>query len=174
MQILLFSDTHGEVLRSIAMLQAHPEVDVCLHLGDVGFDHSILGHIPIVNGNHDHHAYPMQREMQFGAFRTLALHGHQFESMMFEHLRESPYLNQNLDNCMTLLYDEMVSYAKRHSYDMILFGHTHIAYFEKRDGIYLCNPGSLCYSHDGRPPSYAILSVEEKITATFYFSTETG
>jgi len=41
--------------------------------------------------------------------------------------------------------------------DALVFGHTHLPLAEKRDGIYLLNPGSVAIPKGGNPPSYALL-----------------
>lgn len=46
--------------------------------------------------------------------------------------------------------------------DLICYGHTHSAFFEKEHGIYFFNPGSLC----GHSASFGILTIDSKnITA---------
>lgn len=172
MKYLLVSDTHGELDRLQAVVEAHPEVDGYLHMGDVGFAHPILKQFSIVCGNHDQNKYPKERWIQLGNFHTLMVHGHRFEYVVVEAMQKEEQLWKSWDDCMNLLYEEMVRFGKANQLDLILFGHTHTAFFAQKDGIYLCNPGSLCFSHDGRPPSYAILNVEETLSVQFYFLEE--
>lgn len=172
MRILLLSDTHGEETRTRAVLQKHQDVDAIYHLGDVGPNDRYLGRIPIVCGNHDNHKYPMELLLELQGYRTLLTHGHSFEYTIVEQMSKQPDLWKDWNQCLELLYDEMVKYAKVKQLDMILFGHTHTAHFEQRDGIYLCNPGSLCFSRDGSCASYAILTIDKQVSAQFYFLEE--
>lgn len=159
MDYLLISDVHGECERMKEVYGKYADLDGHLLLGDVGFEDPILNRFSIINGNHDQHRYPEKRIFRLQELWTLMIHGHYFEYVVVEQMKKQPHLWKSWDECMNLLYDEIARYAKVQGFDMVLFGHTHTAFFEQRDGIYLCNPGSLCFSHDGRPPSYAILSV---------------
>jgi len=63
--------------------------------------------------------------------------------------------------------EQLLSYGKQHDADVILFGHTHQALSEQRDGIQLLNPGTLW----GRAPflSYGILELTpQQIRATIH------
>lgn len=161
MKLLVMSDTHGELRRAKMAVKAHRDVDYILHLGDVGFDKHCIPAAYIVCGNHDHHKYVKEIEMDFDGIHTLMVHGDCFEYELVERMQEDDELWRSWDDCMDILYDSAIKRAKKGGYQMILFGHTHTAFFEERDGVYLCNPGSLCFSHDGRNPSYAIVTVED-------------
>ena len=50
MNILLLSDTHGEQKRMQAICREHPAMDLYVHLGDIGFDPSLLEGFHIVQG----------------------------------------------------------------------------------------------------------------------------
>lgn len=173
MKLLLISDTHGEFLATNRIILEHPEMDYYFHLGDIGFDKSYFPKMIIVNGNHDAKQFPQTLTYELEGMNILLTHGDYFEYSIIEAMQKNQELWQSWETCLSMMYDEMVLYAKRHGYQAIFFGHTHTAHFEKRDGIYLCNPGSLLFSHDGRNPSYAILDVEFKeMKCTFYFLDE--
>jgi len=55
--------------------------------------------------------------------------------------------------------DRLFLEAKHLGAEAAFFGHTHVAYCEKRDGIWLVNPGA-CSSISGRP-SYAVAELTE-------------
>ena len=160
MKLLVMSDTHGELKRTREVIQEHRDVDFIIHLGDVGFDKYYLPNAYIVCGNHDQHKYVKEMEMNFNGIQTLMVHGDCFEYALVERMQKDDTLWTSWDACMDIMYDCAVQRAIKQKVQMVLFGHTHTAYFEKRKGIYLCNPGSLCFSHDGRNPSYAILTIE--------------
>lgn len=42
--------------------------------------------------------------------------------------------------------------------DILLYGHTHIPRADRKDGIFLLNPGSISLPKEGHPNSYGILS----------------
>ena len=53
-------------------------------------------------------------------------------------------------------YGSLLASAKAEGVDAVLFGHTHVPFMEKREGILMLNPGSL------RNPDreYAIIEIE--------------
>ena len=42
--------------------------------------------------------------------------------------------------------------------DALLHGHTHVLRCEKKDGIWILNPGSVAIPKEGNPPTYAVLN----------------
>lgn len=50
--------------------------------------------------------------------------------------------------------------AKQNSYDIVLFGHTHISQVLYEDGIYFVNPGSCSNAREGHN-SYAVIDIAE-------------
>ncbi len=51
--------------------------------------------------------------------------------------------------------------AKNNRYDIVLYGHTHIAKILYEDGIYFVNPGSCSNAREGRN-SYAVIDITEQ------------
>lgn len=173
MRYLLMSDTHGELQRALYIVRQHKDIDGCFHLGDVGFDEQYLPPMLIACGNHDRHKYPSELSITLANLPTLLVHGHRFEYELIERMETEIDLWRDWEQCMDILYETISTYAQTHGYGMVLFGHTHTAHFEKRNGVWLCNPGSLCFSHDGRKPSYAILDIEnENVQCEFHFIEE--
>lgn len=170
MRYLLMSDTHGELQRALYVLRKHKDVDACFHLGDVGFDEQYLPVMRIACGNHDRNKYPIEIPLTLSDIPTLLVHGHQFEYELVERMQQDTSVWKNWDSCMDILYETISKQALKKGYGMVLFGHTHTAHFEKRNGVWLCNPGSLCFSHDDKPPSYAILTIDQmQVTCTFHY-----
>lgn len=173
MRYLVMSDTHGELQRSLHVIRQHPDIDAYIHLGDVGFDEQYLPAMMIACGNHDRGKYPQEISTTLAGLPALLVHGHTFEYDLMECMRTENDLWKDWDHCMDILYDTISSYALSHGYRLVLFGHTHTAHFENRNGIWICNPGSLCFSHDGRDPSYAIIEiVHDEVSCKFYFLDE--
>lgn len=161
MDILLLSDTHGELTKTLSIIKQHPNMDGYFHLGDVGFAHEYIPQCTIVRGNHDEDNFVKEAVFDFCGFHTLLVHGDCFEKMLIDELSNAIRLYKDWDDCLNAIYDEIVKTAKKKGYQAVFFGHTHTACFQKREGIYLCNPGSLLFSHDGQPSSYAILHIDE-------------
>ncbi len=102
------------------------------------------------------HMSAMEKELGFRVFeRTLPLpnnttifmtHGHRY------------YVTMGINN---LHY-----HAKDTHVNVVLFGHTHVAMEEYREGILFLNPGSCTQPRDGKRPSFAILDIgKNKITS---------
>lgn len=170
MKYLLVSDTHGERQRLFEVLLKHDDIDGIFHMGDVGFELDGLPRMNIVCGNHDQARYPRERILQLQDITVYQVHGDRFEWALMERMRQDENLWKNWDECMQILYEEIFNLAKKKNYELVLFGHTHTACCFVKDGITICNPGSLCFSHDGRNPSYAILEINNhKLHIQHYF-----
>ena len=128
MKILVFSDSH----RARAdMLQAVEEQrpDMVIHLGDLLRDAEELGYaypqLPLVAvpGNCDGWTTePAIRQLQAEGKTILLSHGHLWR------------VKQG--------YDLAILQARQAGADILLFGHTHRAYCEQLDGLWVMNPGT--------------------------------
>lgn len=153
MRILIISDSHGNEEIVFKAHQQAGNVDVVIHTGDGEQDVRLLEQVTgetvlRVAGNCDYGS-PAPRElfMTLAGKRLLIVHGDQ-------HAVKSGL-------------ERLVAYGKKTGADAILFGHTHLALAEERDGIQLINPGTLW----GRAPflSYAILEIAgQSMTATIH------
>lgn len=56
---------------------------------------------------------------------------------------------------------KLIETAKANNYDIVLYGHTHVAKTLYEDGIYIVNPGSCSQPRDSSKPSYAIIDIED-------------
>lgn len=142
MRILVVSDTHRDSYSLRAALMKQPKAEVVIHLGD-GEEEAAAARdsfrdkmFLMVRGNCDWGSI-----LPFEALTTLAgknifyTHGYTY-------------------NVKYGLYD-IVSAARSRKADILLFGHTHAALTEYRDGLYIMNPGSLC----GSGGTYGILDI---------------
>ena len=69
--------------------------------------------------------------------------------------------------------EQLVNRAKELNCDIVCFGHTHVSFLDRVDGVTLVNPGSLSHSRDGKPCSYAILDInEDDIQVEFKYEPE--
>lgn len=154
MRILVLSDCHGALRHAERAIEAHPDIKKIFFLGD-GAD-EVFGlqsfysdrTFYIVSGNCDPFStFPNFGEVVIEGKRILYTHGHRYSvkystEMLFE-------------------------IAKNINADLALYGHTHVAKEEYRDGIYLVNPGALNHSREGGN-SYAIIDVTSKGIVTSF------
>lgn len=140
MRILVFSDSHGHARNLQEALLRHPDITDVIHLGDgnrecesiadVFADHTFYA----VCGNCDFAcAAPGVRLEMFCGKQVMLTHGHLYGV-------KGGYYN-------------IACAARERGADLVLFGHTHVAFAEYVDGLYLFNPGSL---KDGR---YGIVDI---------------
>ena len=133
MKILVFSDTHtrlGPMLKAVREI----EPDLILHLGDHDQDTQTLArefsHIPlrVVRGNCDFGAKtPLLENFRFADKRIIMTHGHRY--------------NVKWD------YTAVIEMGQASGADFLLFGHTHVAHYEKVGEMHVLNPGSAGAGH---------------------------
>lgn len=145
-RIIIFSDTHGDIDKCIKILDRIP-CDMIIHLGDLVKDAEnlkfIYDTIPVeyVRGNNDFTNTPGDKVVEFENIKLFLTHGHYYKR------------------------DTLVKLAKDENCMFALFGHTHQSLYEKQDGVYLLNPGSLTRPR-GSFPSYGIIEIENnKVSA---------
>ncbi|MCI7605857.1 MAG: YfcE family phosphodiesterase [Spirochaetales bacterium] len=159
-RILVFSDVHGDEMAMKRIREAEKELktDSLLSLGDLCPDpyNPIWRGIRGVRGNMDRfYEYgdlpfpPRELPLNKGGRRIIAIHGHEYPSFTPERG------------------------------DIVLYGHTHVAKMEERDGIYYFNPGSASRPRSSSGPSFGVLDdecfsifslLDFKRMATFPFS----
>ena len=141
MFIAVFSDTHG---CRAGMLKAVKEnkPDCVIHLGDGADDvkelERLFPQLPViaVAGNCDYDStLPETRTVTLGGLNFFLTHGHRYAVRYGK-----------LD---TLLYAAECSGAQ-----FALFGHTHKAFFDEIEGIFVLNPGT---AGRGKPNTWAKL-----------------
>ena len=129
MNILVFSDSHGNVedmIRWTHLLQP----DGVFHLGDLQRDARALERefprLPVMSvpGNCDGWTDEADiRNLRVEGCRVLASHGHRWQ--------------------VKSGYGAAIAAARRAGASVLLFGHTHEAYCELVDGLWVMNPGSI-------------------------------
>lgn len=147
-RIVVFSDSHGNYTTLRGVVQAQPTAEVFLHLGDGQEEFQrlrqqfpekqMLG----VVGNCDWQGGQTPEDVScllvLGGKRVFFTHGHRYG--------------------VKRALDALLHAAKKLEADIVLYGHTHIAYSSYRDGMYVLNPGSLSYPKSG-PPSYGFVDI---------------
>lgn len=127
-RLLILSDSH-RFLEPMVRAVEHVKPDYIFHLGDLSADAQQLAQrvmqIPVlsVTGNCDFlDRSQEQRMMELEGVKILLCHGHRY------HVKS------------TLL--PLYLAARENGVRLALFGHTHAALLEEKDGITLLNPGS--------------------------------
>lgn len=142
MKIVVVSDTHGNYLAPLALLDS-AGADLLIHLGDEIADARLIEpllEIPLlkVPGNCDHGTNgPRELLETIAGKRFFITHGDSYR----------------VKNGLESLLRKAAEYRAA----VVLFGHTHSPCVQKRDGILLVNPGTLMASSDTK--SYAILTL---------------
>lgn len=135
MRIIAMSDSHGDFARVRRIFEENPGADLFLHLGDGAGDFEEAGwlfpDVPRkgVRGNCDFgHDWDLPREgmLEFAGKQIYFTHGDRWQ------------VKSGLD--------EIERAGRERGADVVLFGHTHRAMAEYRDGLWLINPGSVRFS----------------------------
>ncbi len=149
MRILVISDSHGSVSGIEAAIEQHPEAEHIIFLGDGAAQIEQIQYYyskptyHIIAGNCDWSSeYPYQRIISISGVKVFACHGH------------------NLDVKYGL--ERLCSIAEQSGAKIVLFGHTHCAYEEYRNGLYIMNPGSIALPRDTMRKSYGLLDITDK------------
>ena len=131
MRILVLSDSHGMPSRILDAVEAHPEAEALIFLGDGERDldtvesyyHSLPNVIKVAGNCDFSSSLPLLRVV------TLGTHGHA------EHVKYGT--------------DELLLRARQEGADIVLYGHTHTGVTCYDDGLYIMNPGSIRDGHYG-------------------------
>lgn len=148
MRVLIVSDTHGKHTGLDRAIEETGDFDMFIHLGDVegGEDYInsvIICEKHIVRGNNDFFSdLPREEEFYIGRYKAFITHGHPYYvSLNTEYIREE---------------------GETRNADVVMFGHTHKPWLERRDGMVILNPGSIAYPRqEGRKGSYLIMEIDE-------------
>ena len=147
MKILVFSDSHGKAFYINKALDAHPDAEAAIFLGDGLSDFLSIPPSNIarlyVRGNcdwHPEHSFvPAIDSITLAGKKIVFLHGHTHSAKSgMESLR---------------------SLAESTGADILLFGHTHEATEQYENGIYYMNPGSI--GGKDAAPTYGIITIKE-------------
>lgn len=144
MKVLVFSDSHGEYSSMKTAIRTQTAAEVVLFCGDgeEDFD-SVKREFPdkmfvAVRGNCDWgSALPYSETLVLEGKKIFMTHGHLQRVKMY--------------------YDEIINYAHSIGADILLFGHTHTAYTNYDNGLYIMNPGSA----SGYAATYGIIDITE-------------
>ncbi len=123
-KLLVLSDTHGNLSSIESLKGIMRECDYVIHLGD--YQRDMLAYkefgdkLYTVKGNCDGSGDDLI--IQIENLKILLTHGDRYG------------VKQGVDN--------LIAEAKAQGVDAVFFGHTHDAFVEFRDGLWLVNPGA--------------------------------
>lgn len=151
MKICVLSDSHYKAGDPSFVFDylAKNKFDAIVHAGDIGdiaFNNEIMNYASTycVAGNCDdaynHQYFGTRQTLIFGDIKLGLIHGNQGKG-------ETPV--ERLHNIFK--YDKV---------DVVVFGHTHLPFNQKADGVLYFNPGSC--SAKAEKPSLGILTIEGK------------
>ena len=149
-KILLLSDNHRKLDYVEKILRLHPDISMCIHLGDSEGEAEIQELLPkgceeyFVQGNNDFFSYlPKEVEIRIGKERCFLTHGHLYG------------VNFGLER----LSEE----ARDRNCSMAFFGHTHKPCNKVVNGVHCINPGSISFPRqEDRRPCYSLLFLDKK------------
>jgi len=154
MRIVVISDTHIPFRAKSLPKIIYDEIeksDLIIHAGDfVSFDFynelKSLKNIIAVFGNMDE----MKLLDYLNEVETFEIEGFRFG--LFHGLGPPVGLKQRV-------LKKLENYGK---FDVIIFGHSHIAYYNYENGIHILNPGSPTDKFFGHKRTYAIIEIKNK------------
>lgn len=148
MRVVVVGDTHGNIDQIKHEIKLLPKPDLLIHTGDFYQDGIALGkHFTV-----DHHVVigNCDRGVKGDKQLLLNLCGHRV-FLTHGHL-------QNVKITMNNLHYR----ALQDNYAMVIFGHTHVPYLQKTDGIWYMNPGSATYPRSHSKGSYGFIEISDK------------
>ncbi|MDW2884092.1 metallophosphoesterase family protein [Exiguobacterium artemiae] len=152
MKALIVSDSHGLDQELLTIFNRHQEADFAFHCGDSQLTGTTESLYPyrVVKGNCDYgNDFPDEVTEELGSFRVLCVHGHRQD--------------------VKYSLDQLVHHADQKAASIVLYGHSHVAKAEQRDGKLFINPGSIRMPRHRPEKTYALLTVENnQFTVDFY------
>ncbi|BBB89994.1 MAG TPA: metallophosphoesterase [Methylomusa anaerophila] len=145
MRIGVISDTHGDTSSINRAISVAGDIDHWLHAGDYCQDGYYLAKItglPVtaVAGNCDRNMTGKVDEfIHVGGVDIWLTHGNRFQ------------VKWDLE--------ELAYWGRQYEAGIVVFGHTHVPYNSRHDGILLFNPGSPSVPRGGYPPSFGIITI---------------
>ena len=149
MRILVFSDTHGRTQRMLEVI-ASVEHDLVLHLGDCVAD-----------------AQDIERQFPMMPVRYVA--GNDLRDrisgvpgqLFFMEAGVVIFMTHGQDAHVRSGIGQLYPIAQSCGAGLVLYGHTHVAHVETRDGITFLNPGSASLDRSGMGESWGLVEIQE-------------
>lgn len=148
-KVLIVSDNHGRIDTLKKIIEAEKPLDLVIHCGDSEMTDIIQtltrlsdARVYAVSGNCDIFSdLPSRADFDYMGHHILVVHGH-YESVSYG-------------------TSELYRKAKMTGSDIVFFGHTHVPFLRKDDGVTFANPGSTDKPRQtGRESTYMVMNVE--------------
>lgn len=164
MKIGVISDIHGSYGYLKKTMDSIGKVDRYILLGDVLY-HGARNDLP--EGHNPKKVISLLEDKNFSFITGNC------DSQIDHHVLKIPepvyYKTESYNNLNIFMthgwtpsIDEAKSLAKELKCNVLFYGHTHIPEFEKKDGIYIINPGSISLPKEGSKHSAIRLTIEGK------------
>lgn len=147
MKILVLSDTHGKIDKSLKIIEKN-KIDLIIHLGDYSSDAKDIANITglevlSVKGNCDFNDKETNEELivTIKNKKMLITHGHLYN--------------------VKVEYNSIYYRAKEVNADLVLFGHTHRPFLYEGE-IIMFNPGSIEYPYYSEEAGYGIIEISSE------------
>lgn len=142
MKIVVFSDAHGhrDMVDRVLAFNPNPDYIICLGDSEMEHDYFLSRRIIHVKGNYSRDpGFSYEQVLEVGVVTLFITHGHKYK------------VHHSLEY--------LIEHALNKSYDIVLYGHTHVLHTQKVDSTIFINPGSLSNPRSVYPPSYCILEL---------------
>lgn len=152
MKLVIFSDVHGNKEFVERIFSFNPDADYFISLGDSELSWGYLSSLDIlsIKGNAPRDAgIAFERDMEIHGKKIFLTHGHKYK----------------VNKSMKLLLEK----GFKGEYDILLYGHTHIAKVDKVKNMLFINPGSVSIPRSSRVGSYMVMNISEDSTVSYEF-----
>lgn len=129
MKAIVLSDSHGDFTNVNKVLRSYSEIELVFFCGDSEgtIEKAIINYpnkmFVAVRGNCDFASeFPIDEFMTIEGKKIMITHGHRYN--------------------VKYTQDEVIAEARNNNCDMVIYGHTHSAFTDYEDGLYIMNPGS--------------------------------
>ncbi len=140
MKIGIISDTHGNLPEKA--LELFKGVDAILHAGDIGST-SVIGELEQIA-------------------KVFAVAGNMDGAVIRQHFPRKDFIDLDIISLYLIHEPYLLDIEpKAAGIDMVVFGHTHTPYIEKKDGVLFLNPGSVSMPRLGEKPSVMLCDIDE-------------
>lgn len=148
MKIVVFADSHTDV-RTMGSVVQKEKPHLVIHLGD-----------HITDGLRLQDMYP-DIPMEFVVGNTDSIPGYPYEKTI-EHKGKKIYMTHGDRYDVHLGLSRIFYKGESTGADIILFGHTHLAYLENKTGILMMNPGRIGrVSRNTIDATYGVIQLED-------------
>ena len=139
-KIIVVSDSHSNtyLLKKIQLI--HEDAYMFLHAGDSEDNEINIYPFVAVKGNNDYYIKDESKIIKIGEIYIYLTHGHKIEKSV-----------ENLSRI-----------ARINKCNIIIYGHTHVPFYQEFDGVHILNPGALAYPRSAIGQTYAIISITDE------------